>query len=653
MAPRGRRAGGEGSESQAFHELGVRGRKTGVALPNTGEVDAQGMQPLDALFSSPTKQPASANGVDDDDENDDESGSEAMSIETSAGPGPRTLLKNQRNDHYPISQDRSPLKTTLRSPARRNPHMSSPIAEDRDVTVTRRINFPSTAKRSKTNGTNGAAAAEMAEQEAATDEHDDDMDMIENGLDAQHEDDGSDGELGEDNLQDAEEVSQAEDEEEAAPETEPQPEPEVEVEPVKQAPAKAARGRGRPKATPAAQVEDQPTPEATQPKSSEKKKRGRPSKKSKEAAVHEAPPAPKTTAERKKRPPLNANSDKDGDQEPPAEESPRAKRQKTTQASPAPAASKLPPKSSTAPKARSRGRPPGRKPKVANAGGDDAGEASLLDLQKGPPMPKRRGLMSVKRDPDAILQTRSGRHTYRPLSWWEGERAIEEDVQQPDIFRKKDQDGFVLKSMKEIVRVHEDEPEPTKRGRGSKSGRKPAAKARAASVKEQDDTEPLEDWETNEGRIVSEVIAWDPEYETQPPGDEEPVDISEEEIAISGEAVQTREIRDATFKFAKTLTMPFMGAGIVDLPPGAVKRPKNSRKMHMVFFVHTGKVSVAVNETEFAISAGGQWFVPRGNYYTIRNEYSQPARIFFAQACELSSTSLQPDMSQSMLMADS
>jgi centromere protein C len=234
-------------------------------------------------------------------------------------------------------------------------------------------------------------------------------------------------------------------------------------------------------------------------------------------------------------------------------------------------------------------------------------------------MPKRRGLVSVKRDPNAVLQTRSGRHTYRPLSYWEGEKVVGEGVEQADIFHRKDQDGFVLKSMKEIVRVHEEEPQPTKRGRGRrlKPGRKPAM--RAGSTKDDDNAEPLEDWETNEGRIVSEVIAWDPEYETQPPGDEEPVDISEEEIAISGEAVQTREIRDATFRFAKTLTMPFMGAGIVDLPPGAVKRPKNSRKMHMVFFVHTGKVSVAVNETEFAISAGGQWFVPRGTFLLLTN----------------------------------
>jgi centromere protein C len=80
--------------------------------------------------------------------------------------------------------------------------------------------------------------------------------------------------------------------------------------------------------------------------------------------------------------------------------------------------------------------------------------------------------------------------------------------------------------------------------------------------------------------------------------------------------------------------------------------------MHMVFFVHYGKVTVTVNESEFRISAGGQWFVHRGeicictttkkprnllanilvctgNYYSITNESKTNARIFFSQACEV------------------
>lgn len=71
------------------------------------------------------------------------------------------------------------------------------------------------------------------------------------------------------------------------------------------------------------------------------------------------------------------------------------------------------------------------------------------------------------------------------------------------------------------------------------------------------------------------------------------------------------------FKYAKIMTIPFFGAGIVELPPEGYKRAKNSRKMQMAFFVHEGKVMVEVGATglevnSFTLSKGGCWVVPRG-----------------------------------------
>jgi len=91
------------------------------------------------------------------------------------------------------------------------------------------------------------------------------------------------------------------------------------------------------------------------------------------------------------------------------------------------------------------------------------------------------------------------------------------------------------------------------------------------------------------------------------------------------------------------MTIPFFGAGVVELPPGGFKRAKNSRKMQMVFFVHEGKVLVEVGATglevnEFALSKGGCWVVPRGNNYAITNESeTRSAKIFFAQGCVVDS----------------
>lgn len=75
-----------------------------------------------------------------------------------------------------------------------------------------------------------------------------------------------------------------------------------------------------------------------------------------------------------------------------------------------------------------------------------------------------------------------------------------------------------------------------------------------------------------------------------------------------------RDISGAEFRFAKTLTLPFFGSGIVELPPGGAKRVKNSRKMQMVFFVFYGRVTVDVGTptTSFSIGKGGMWQVPRG-----------------------------------------
>lgn len=75
-----------------------------------------------------------------------------------------------------------------------------------------------------------------------------------------------------------------------------------------------------------------------------------------------------------------------------------------------------------------------------------------------------------------------------------------------------------------------------------------------------------------------------------------------------------RDIGGADFRFAKTLTLPFFGSGMVDLPPGGTKRIKNSRKMQMVFFVFYGRVLVELGTPtqRFSIGRGGMWQVPRG-----------------------------------------
>ncbi|KAG7421369.1 hypothetical protein ACKAV7_001267 [Fusarium commune] len=653
MAPRGARRS-EVAEPQAIYKLGERGRKTGVELIDTGNRDEYGMQPLDDLLSSPEKETGSDQRYDDEDEgpnndqyesgdDEDEDGSQDMDIETIPGPGPQTVLRG--NMQYPIPRSRSPVKTTLMSSPRRNPnleHLSSPTRgpyyNDRDATVTRKIDFgakPSLRGKATANGVNGGTheeedADETEDAPEASEEGDvaDDMDLLDKSLEL------------------VDDLTRHSSEHESEQESEPEPEPvktnkasakdksqRAEPEPRK------PRKRGRPaKAKPVEEepVEEEPVEE--EPQEIQEPGKGRRGRKPKTAVQPKKSVAPESRKRLAPEEPQEAEEheepdDEASDPEPEPEESPRqAKRPRTEASKPS-----KPAKSAPAAESKPRGRP-GRKPKAQTAG--DVGDTSIAAIQHRPPMPKKRGLVSVRHNPDEVKTTRSGRHSFRPLNWWAGDKVVQEEEEFKDVSGR---DRFVLSTIKEIIRAPQEEPPA-----------KPRAKARGRAkpkpVREVEVVEP-EEWELNPGVVNAEVILWEPEHETNPPGDEEPVEVMEDRVAISGEAIQTRVVQNVSFRMAKTLTTPFMGAGVVDLPAGSEKRPKNSRKMHMVFFVHTGKVLVTVNEASFRLSAGGMWFVPRGNYYSITNDYDTDSRIFFTQGCEISAQPAEPDQSQMSMIA--
>jgi centromere protein C len=80
--------------------------------------------------------------------------------------------------------------------------------------------------------------------------------------------------------------------------------------------------------------------------------------------------------------------------------------------------------------------------------------------------------------------------------------------------------------------------------------------------------EELEDWEMEEGEISGDIVLWEPDHELYPPNDTDEIQIIQDRLAIAADAIQMQDT-ESTFRFAKTLTLPFMGAGVVDLPTGA------------------------------------------------------------------------------------
>ncbi|KAF6834969.1 cupin domain protein [Colletotrichum plurivorum] len=659
MAPRPSNARRRETSTGDFHELGVKGRKTGIELPDTGIRDEHGMQPIDGLFSSPEKDGGSP-------DNDATRGEQDMELDSESGAGPATILKNHPRL---IPRGTTPRKTNLSSPAVRHPNFgvsSSPLRGSpqrgsppqshsqpapRGGSVSRRLDYGATEKNGATgkraNGVNGHALSTEDEEDEEDEETmrkrlldmaEESMQMVSMDSGDQEAEPASEPELPEVSQNDDQPEDEApkqqpvkrkgrppkakapvveEAEEAAAEEEEPADAPESEED---QAPAKRRgrqpKGKGKAKAS-------EPEPESEQEAEPEPEQVSAPKRRRSRSSLENAEPEEQADDRASKRPRTETKA-------PGKRGRKKAVPQEEEEAG---SSSKQAAKPDPKPKPAAKGRPE-RKPKAAAAA---VADDSILGLvQMGPPMPKARGLVSQKRpqDPNAIMKTRSGRQSYKPLAFWKNEHVTYDDEETFEVGAKE---RILLPSIKEVIRIEDEEKEArASKARGRRTTTK-GSKSRRRQVESEDEEEP-EPWEQDPGSIEGEIVVWQPEHEFNPPAINEQVEIDEDRIAVSASAIQTRDIRDATFRFAKTLSLPFFGSGVVDLPPGAEKRPKNSRKMQMVFFVFQGKVLVTVHETQFRIGAGGMWFVPRGNYYSIHNDYEQPARIFFAQGCEVSSS---------------
>ncbi|KAM3538294.1 hypothetical protein ARSEF1564_008798 [Beauveria bassiana] len=608
---------------QGLYQLGVQGRKTGATLKDDGKRDEQGMMPTEGLFSSPggnttqvsiaapTKEPirqaTPPPAVDED-------ASAPMEIASSDGPGPGTVLRESRNFKLPIPKGRSPAKTNaslLRSPAKRNPNISPMRPSPADLSA-RHIDFSSPLKRSS-----GRRRPSTIGETPSDDSI--------NALLGE-----STGMVGANQIQtDYRTVN------EYSPSVRsPQPTPVM---------SEKARGKQRavssksptrpslrepapPSISPPAPFPDEPSiyvqdpepePEPEpEPAPELPRYSSSPHAPIREPSISIPSPQPQTH----KRPttavsPTESAVRRSRDEEDDRRD--RAKRQRQTESVASRRSEQAAKRRPGRPLKNGGGKRGPRRLRKSDVESDGEEGESLMTLQRGPPMPKSRGLVSMRRDATAGVESR---HRGNDADWWA-------DFQNDDpTYGYEPARGQRLASQA-----------------STRHRRRPAA----AMV---DEEEELEDWEVDPGSITAEIVLWEPEHEHNPPGPDDTVQVTDERIAITAEAIKTVEISNSDARYAKPLTMPFMGAGLVDLPPGSEKRPKNSRKMHLVFFVHYGKVTVSINEVQFRISAGGMWFVPRGNYYNISNDYDFPARVYFAQACEVSPLpGVTEDMTQTIV----
>lgn len=681
-------------ENQYLFDVGVKGRKTGLTLPDTGIRDENGLEPMDHLFSSPEKPKAkSVQGVNGANKNANGTltSEEDMDVDDSTIPEPNAVLneRKQASMRLPPPRSKSPIKTFLQSPARRNPSLGpnspsrpAPRASSVSTSVRRKLDFSNASfesieentvvqvsqkragsaqpKLSSANLVNGNGVKSLGP--AFTGRNNEGV----NGDDSTMDDGGFMN--GDDSLQLVNEDSEImapppdlDEDDEPVPEEEPEPESkpskkgkgkEKAVEEVTEKVVK----RGRPKKVAPVEVEQEEEevlyPEEEIVEEVRPKKRTRSSI---DGATSEAAKAPKAKSGRPKKAAQQEEQVAEEAEEQPAkkkggkskkvvqeeepleapmpeaeevEERPAKRSRRSLDGSVAPKDAGKP-KKAAAKEAPSKAKPTGRKPKLATIA-----EADSPAVQRGPPLPRtNKGLFILRRETPlegtGFKQTRSGRNSIKPVAYWRNERIEYAEDEMQDGSAK-----YLLPRIKEVVRTEEVHHPKTKRSRAKSK----APKSRATAEPESEEDDEIEPWEMEPGRIFGAIRTWDPE---DPTGVE--VDEIEEEVALSSAAIITRDIAGASFKFAKTLSYPFFGAGMVDLPPGSQKKPKNSRRMQMAFFVFYGRVKVTINDNEFRIGKGGMFQVPRGNFYSIENDYEKPARIFFSQGCELSEAAAAPD----------
>ncbi|KAI9836220.1 MAG: hypothetical protein M1819_001557 [Sarea resinae] len=587
-----------------FFEPGVQGRKTGITLKDTGLRDEHGLEVIDGVFSSPAKSPEKGRKG----KNNSTLTEEEMEIGESTIPEPTEVLSvrrlnGNRNPVLPPPRARSPIKTSLNSPARRQSSLaavSSPIRKEHSTphraqshpAVNRKLDFstdditqsveeeveepsPSPSKRSfpqilrKSVGGGSIAsktsdelsqlssgrgkrrrttAAQIIADDVEADDSlvngvDDHIEALTNGDDFSPVPHGDDTEdiIHEDASSPRLDRVEQEEEEEVERETVPKRRP---GRPRKSSPLQTKAQR---------KVQPQPAEAVPPPR-----KRGRPAK------------VPRLDLED------SASSSQDL-------HPPKAKK-----------ASRPPPGQ----------RDPNARITSAKRADDPPSriiEAAISRSSAGRP-DKPRSLYILRRETpmedDGAHVTRSGRTSVKPLAYWRNERIVYGEGE------GRVGEKILLPSIKEIIRTEEVEHQPTKRARGRPKG---AGRKRKAVEEEDEDEDEQEDWEREDGTLIGPVKNWN-----QALGGSLDDQVEEAELAYAASAIETREVANTTFRYAKTLTLPFFGSGMVDLPPAGVKKMKNSRKMQMVFFVYYGRVQVTVANTQFGIGKGGMWQVPRG-----------------------------------------
>ncbi|KAJ3310732.1 hypothetical protein HDV04_004688 [Boothiomyces sp. JEL0838] len=233
----------------------------------------------------------------------------------------------------------------------------------------------------------------------------------------------------------------------------------------------------------------------------------------------------------------------------------------------------------------------------------------------------KRPKIKVKKEPLTIIEKqverqnvsesedglrKSKRTKVPPCAFWRNEKVI---------YGRRDSGryllikgiGPVVTSIQEVLRIPSDDE--------SIPARRPKVKNRIRVKKEYEEPEVEPEPVPSEIEVMNYVTK---QFEFQ-------------KIAVTPNMLEThKSIGSGDYRFQKVFSEgDFIASGVLEISKGAEKPNKNSHASAMIFVVLVGHIQVTVNKTEFNLSKNGQFFVPRGNQYSIKNVGQSEAKIFF------------------------
>ncbi|KAF9278277.1 hypothetical protein BGZ68_008668 [Mortierella alpina] len=230
---------------------------------------------------------------------------------------------------------------------------------------------------------------------------------------------------------------------------------------------------------------------------------------------------------------------------------------------------------------------------------------------------------------------RSHRTKIAPLEFWKNERVV---------LGRNDDASVSVPVIKGILRAAPQEPQPlsTKKRRrvgtngsaGTKKSAAPRTRRTARKTDYDDESDGYdEDLEKDRAALELQGAREETDRLTAETIDHGTNKVIPRVIAESAHAVRFRDVEGGEYQFHRGLEdIDSVVSGTMKIKCGGKKPSKNGSPCSMVFYIIRGLVRVTVHESEFVLSTGGRFLVPRGNRYSITNLSRNECRLFFVQS---------------------